>query len=259
MLDHGGMAGRRAQPWLRGRMDIPRAEPDDKQDHLLRLVQRTLGTGMPLGDEVRRRVESWFGRNLGDVRVHDSAQAAALARRLGAEAFTIKSHIFGAAESLNAKTTQGRGLLAHEMTHVIQQTDPDHIPEHPNDGVLSQFSETPRRHGRWEQRVWGPAAASRVESSYRSPVHKGERSQRRQPTVDRVSLQVSEDIVQRATEGEAQINEVLASSASGEQVQSRSESPKRAPGVDVNEVAAKVQHLMVEDLIIERERGALAT
>jgi hypothetical protein len=224
---------------------------------MLQLIQRSLGAGVALGEDVRRRAESWFGRDLGDVRVHDSEQAASLARRLGAEAFAIKSHVFGPAESLNAETPRGRGLLAHEITHVIQQTNPDELGEPSNVEAVSQLNKTLRRHSGGEQRVWEPVTGSHDEGSYRSPVDKGNGFQGRQTTVDRISLQVSDDIVQRATEGEAQFNEGLARSAAGDQGQANHESPKRAPAVDVCQIAAKVHYLMIQDLILERERGAL--
>jgi hypothetical protein len=255
--DQSGISGSQAGLWPRRRAGIPAADPVDEKDHLLQLIQRTLGTGIPLGDDVRRRVESWFGRDLGDVRVHDSEQAAALARRLGAEAFAIKSHVFGPAESLNAETPRGRGLLAHEITHVIQQTNPDELGEPSNVEAGSQLNKTSHRHSGGEQRVWEPDTGSHGEGSYRSPVDKGNGFQGRQTTVDRISLQVSDDIVQRTTEGEAQFNEGLARSASEEQGSANNESPKHAPAVDVCHIAARVHHLMVQDLILERERGAL--
>lgn len=254
--DQSGIPGSHPRLRLERRAGNPAADPVDERDHLLQLIQRTLGTGIPLGDDVRRRVESWFGRDLGDVRLHDSEQAAALARRLGAEAFAIKSHVFGPAESLNAKTSRGRGLLAHEITHVIQQTSPDEIGEQSNVEAASQLNETSLRHSGGPQSVWEPVPRLHGEGTHRSRADRRSRLQGRQTTVEQISLQVSDSIVQRATEREAQFNERLASSASEDQGQANSESRKRAPAVDAWQIAAKVHRLMVQDLILERERGA---
>ncbi|HEX9990202.1 MAG TPA: DUF4157 domain-containing protein [Chloroflexia bacterium] len=61
-------------------------------------------------------------RSLGDVRLHESSQAGELARRLGARAFTVGRDIYAQPELVKPHTPQGAALLAHEMTHVAEQT-----------------------------------------------------------------------------------------------------------------------------------------
>jgi uncharacterized protein DUF4157 len=61
-------------------------------------------------------------RSLGDVRLHDSSQAGELARRLGARAFTVGRDIYAQPELVKPHTPHGAALLAHEMTHVAEQT-----------------------------------------------------------------------------------------------------------------------------------------
>jgi len=66
-------------------------------------------------------MEGSFGVSLDHVRVHADARAADLSRKLGAEAFTYGSHIYFGAGKFDEKSRSGNELLAHELTHTIQQ------------------------------------------------------------------------------------------------------------------------------------------
>lgn len=84
-------------------------------------LQRLDGGGRPLADAERSFFEPRFGRDLGAVRLHSGPRAARLARALDARAFTLgRSIVFGAGE-LQPGSASGRHLLAHELTHVVQQ------------------------------------------------------------------------------------------------------------------------------------------
>jgi hypothetical protein len=76
--------------------------------------------GSPLDRATRSSFEPRFGRDLSDVRVHADDRAAASARAVGAVAYTVGSHIVFEAGSLAPGTAEGRRLLAHELTHVVQ-------------------------------------------------------------------------------------------------------------------------------------------
>jgi len=79
------------------------------------------GRGRPLPAPARSFFENRFGQDFGSVRIHTGGGAAALARSVGARAFTTGSDVvFGAGEYL-PETVSGRRLLAHELTHVVQQ------------------------------------------------------------------------------------------------------------------------------------------
>jgi ribosomal protein S18 acetylase RimI-like enzyme len=71
----------------------------------------------PLPPEVRHKMESFFGADLGAVRVHVGPEAT----RLGALAFTQGEHIWFAPGQYNPHTVQGQQLLGHELAHVQQQ------------------------------------------------------------------------------------------------------------------------------------------
>jgi len=62
--------------------------------------------------------------DFGSVRVHTDSRAAESAQALGARAYTLGHHIVFDAGRYAPRTSDGRGLLAHELTHVLQQTGP---------------------------------------------------------------------------------------------------------------------------------------
>ncbi len=66
-------------------------------------------------------MEIRFGHDFSQVRLHTDARAAAVAEALQARAFTAGNHIVFAAGEYAPATPQGRRLLAHELTHVVQQ------------------------------------------------------------------------------------------------------------------------------------------
>jgi Domain of unknown function (DUF4157) len=81
-----------------------------------------LGSGRPLPITDRAPFEAHFGRDLSAVRVHTDQSAADLAGRLGARAFTVGTDIAFSAGQFRPAGPDGRLLLAHELTHVLQQT-----------------------------------------------------------------------------------------------------------------------------------------
>lgn len=85
-------------------------------------IQRLSAGGSPLPEHVRTDMEQRFGADFGDVRVHHDAEAAALSRDLRAHAFTRGQHIAFAPGKFDPGSAAGRWLLAHELTHTIQQT-----------------------------------------------------------------------------------------------------------------------------------------
>jgi hypothetical protein len=85
-------------------------------------VKRTLaGAGRPMEPAVRRDMEGHFGQDLSRVRVHADADAARSAESLRAQAFTSGAHIVFGSGRYAPETRAGRHLIAHELTHVMQQ------------------------------------------------------------------------------------------------------------------------------------------
>lgn len=77
--------------------------------------------GRPLESGVRGFMEQRFGHEFGDVRVHDDARAAESARAVGASAYTVGRDVVFGAGKYEPQSAEGRRLMAHELTHTIQQ------------------------------------------------------------------------------------------------------------------------------------------
>ena len=77
--------------------------------------------GQPLSAELRQFMEPRFGADFSAVRIHADARAAQLNEQLQARAFTVGNQIHFAAGQFRPETGEGRELLAHELTHTIQQ------------------------------------------------------------------------------------------------------------------------------------------
>lgn len=91
-------------------------------------------SGQPLEAQTRQLMESRFGEDFSKVRVHTDAQAASSARAVDALAYTVgRDVVFGHGQFASG-TSAGQGLLAHELTHVVQQTSASHTVQ-PNLGI----------------------------------------------------------------------------------------------------------------------------
>jgi hypothetical protein len=79
-------------------------------------------SGSPLPDETRDFMEPRFGADFGGVRVHVGGEAEQLNRELNAHAFTYGRDIYMGEGTYDTASSRGKHLLAHELTHVVQQT-----------------------------------------------------------------------------------------------------------------------------------------
>jgi Domain of unknown function (DUF4157) len=100
-----------------GRADAPR--PGGPVPAAVRETLRA--QGQPLDTKTRAALEPRFGRSFSDVRVHTDSRAAESARAVDASAYTVGPHIVFAPGQYAPHTPHGRSLLAHELTHVVQQ------------------------------------------------------------------------------------------------------------------------------------------
>jgi len=79
------------------------------------------GGGEPLPGRVRAFFEPRFGHDFSQVRIHRDVRASESAQALNAQAFTLQRHIVLGTGQYEPNTDAGRRLLAHELTHVVQQ------------------------------------------------------------------------------------------------------------------------------------------
>ncbi|HSF89189.1 MAG TPA: DUF4157 domain-containing protein [Saprospiraceae bacterium] len=89
-------------------------------------IQSQTTGGAPLSNDVRSYMEPRFGADFSNVRVHHDQESASLSNQLSARAFTYQNHIFFSRDQYQPGTGEGKHLLAHELTHTIQQ---GHAPQ----------------------------------------------------------------------------------------------------------------------------------
>jgi hypothetical protein len=79
------------------------------------------GGGAPLDKDTRGFMESRLGADFGDVRVHTDATASESARSVQAHAYTVGNDVVFQSGKYAPESDSGRRMLAHELTHVVQQ------------------------------------------------------------------------------------------------------------------------------------------
>ena len=84
-------------------------------------LQKTKGSGAPLPADTKMAMESSMGADFSNVRVHTGTEAAELSNDLQAQAFTHGNDIYFNDNKFDATSSSGRHLLAHELTHTVQQ------------------------------------------------------------------------------------------------------------------------------------------
>jgi nucleoid-associated protein YgaU len=85
-------------------------------------IKSMKGGGRPLSPSIRSFFEPRFGRDFSDVRIHTGPRADAAAGSINAEAFTHGTDVVFKRGRFRPETTDGKELLAHELTHVVQQS-----------------------------------------------------------------------------------------------------------------------------------------
>lgn len=113
-------------------------------------VDQTLrGGGRPLDGATRTDMEQRFGHDFSQVRVHDDGAAQQSARDVNARAYTVGNAIVFGAGEYAPRSAAGRHLLAHELTHTIQQGPPV-LHAKPLDTGRSRDADEARRSARAE-------------------------------------------------------------------------------------------------------------
>ena len=84
-------------------------------------IGHSKGTGSPLSDEARSFMEPRFGTNFSDVKVHTDSSSVQMNQDIQAQAFTHGQDIYFNSGKYSPHTNEGKALLAHELTHVVQQ------------------------------------------------------------------------------------------------------------------------------------------
>lgn len=104
--------------------DIQRQATSDKttvEPSIEDAIQQTRGSGQPLAESVRVPMEQAFGADFSGVKVHADARSDQLNRSIQAKAFTTGQDMFFRQGEYSPSSRSGQELIAHELTHVVQQ------------------------------------------------------------------------------------------------------------------------------------------
>lgn len=127
---------------LQGKLDVSRQAPEEEEelrtqpdaestatvsDSLETRIDSARGGGHPLPDEVLGLMEKAFGADFSGVRTHTDSDADTLNREISAKAFTTGNDIFFREGEYSPGSDSGKHLLAHELTHVVQQTGAERL------------------------------------------------------------------------------------------------------------------------------------
>ena len=165
----GGVTHRKCAACEAGGATCPKCEEDEKVQRkqasghaaytgptMRSQIAALRGGGHPMPPSVRTFFEPRFGRDFGGVRLHADERAAESARAIQARAFTVGQDIaFGAGEYA-PETSEGRRLLAHELTHVLQE---------PGAGVVRRQFVFPGQ-SLWNEEDGEPSAESLYDHSF---------------------------------------------------------------------------------------------
>jgi hypothetical protein len=158
-----------------------RGQPTEQVDVAPASVDQALaGSGRPLEPELRQDMEQRFGHDFSRVRVHTSALAERSARDLAARAYTVGYDIVFGAGGFAPGTQEGRRLITHELTHVVQQSgaggdNAGQIDENRGGSAISQSV----AEGRAVQRAPVPPAEIEMPAEYAFALDERRRTDKR--------------------------------------------------------------------------------
>ena len=97
-----------------------KTDPQKRQD-ILSNLNNTKGEGSALPENIMDSMGSAFGVDFSDVRIHTNKNAVQMNKELHSQAFTHGKDIYFNEGKYKPETSAGKQLLAHELTHVVQQ------------------------------------------------------------------------------------------------------------------------------------------
>jgi hypothetical protein len=240
------------------------AAPDVEQ-----AVQRVRGGGQALDSKVRSQMEPTFGADFSGVRIHADTRADTLNRQLNARAFTTGQDIFFRQGAYNPGASSGRELLAHELTHVVQQNgdgvqrkltlgQPDDIYEQEADqvaqAVMQREQQVAQRQAN-ERLLCRQPEEEKEEESVRVQ-RQAEEEEEEKP----VQMKTEHSLVQRQVEGEEKEEEREPIQAKTEcsWVQRQVKEPEEEEAIQTKALADKTIRL-IQRQVDEEEAEAVKT
>lgn len=98
------------------------AQREVQNDNLEDQLSNSKGSGNAMEAKTKQEMESGFGADFSNVKIHTDSNAVQMSQELGAQAFTNGNDVYFNKGKYNPDSKEGKHLLAHELTHTIQQT-----------------------------------------------------------------------------------------------------------------------------------------
>jgi hypothetical protein len=105
-------------------------------------INQARGGGVAIADNIREPMEQAFGADFSGVKVHTDGQSDLLNRSIQARAFTTGQDVFFRSGEYNPGSRGGQELLAHELTHVVQQNG-GQVQAKGENASITQTTQTP--------------------------------------------------------------------------------------------------------------------
>jgi len=97
------------------------AGSDASPQHIESPLNQSKGSGSQIDPETKHEMESGFGADFSHVKIHTDSRATQMSKDIGAQAFTHGNDIYFNEGKYSPRSRKGKHLLAHELTHTIQQ------------------------------------------------------------------------------------------------------------------------------------------
>ncbi|MDC8005369.1 DUF4157 domain-containing protein [Aureisphaera galaxeae] len=108
----------------------------EASDAISQQIQNSKGSGSMMDRGTRSFMESRFGSDFSGVRIHTGSEAIQMSKSLHAQAFTVGNDIYFNQGKYNPSSASGKHLLAHELTHTIQQKGAQSIQRIPTESGI---------------------------------------------------------------------------------------------------------------------------
>lgn len=95
--------------------------PQVASDSIQNQIEQSKGGGSPLSSSTQSFMESRIGADFSNVKIHNDSNAHKLSAKLNAQAFAVGNNVFFNQGKYNPESQSGKHLLAHELTHTVQQ------------------------------------------------------------------------------------------------------------------------------------------
>ena len=207
------------------RRAVARSVEERTPDELARAVDSQRGGGQALPTKTQSKMENALDTDLSGVRIHSNAASDELSRDFGARAFTTGQDIFFRSGAYDPGSAAGEKLVAHELTHVVQQgNEPARL--------------TGREMSVSEPGDAGEREADQISSSVRSDAASTHQDQGTSSDEERVQMQPAEE-----EEIQPQVEE--------EEIQPQVEEEEIQPQVEEEEIQPQVEEEEIQPQVEE--------